>query len=450
MRNLEGRKSWNQVLVGFAIDVSGSMEQSIRNKSSTDESRFESFKDSLRRLSKETKREIENCRQEGFDASITVFAYAFGLKESDHCDLLSLLELDQQMMPNSKGKIQRNFNDPYQEIAEISKRYGIKDMDKYTKWGQDILSSIEARQLANRMYEYPKIAERLTSLLPESFSQVEERVVEETAKGATGGGIGGAAIGAGIGFLLGGPLGAAVGGTIGGGGGGGFFGKLAQDNSIKEERQKLEKPEKLAKELANASDDEIRKMIIREIGGGLESELRKHGDTRMPLEQVANLLESKEDQLEGIESLIYGVTPMKSALTAIRIRFKQELARLPEDTVSVLFILSDGQPTDGDPMLIANTLKDEGVYIISCFVTNQDIAEPRHLFDSPIVQWNDGAKLMFNMASSIDKSSVFTRFLSELGWKMPSKPKLFVQVNHSEVLDEFIRVVLSPLKNRQV
>jgi hypothetical protein len=449
MRNVEGKKSWNQVLVGFAIDVSGSMEQSIRNESRTDESRFESFKDSLRQLSKETKREIENCRQEGFDASITVFAYAFGLKESDHCDLLSLLELDQQMMPNSKGKIQRNFNDPYQEISEISKKYGIKDMDKYTKWGQEILSPTEARQLANRMYEYPKIAERLTSLLPKSFSQVEERVVEETAKGAAKGAAIGGGIGGGVLLLLH-PVGWGVLALGAAAALSASMGKVAQDNSIKEERQKLEEPEKLAKELANASDDEIRKIIIREIGDGLERELREHGDTRMPLEQVANLLESKEDQLEDIESLVYGVTPMKSALTAIRIRFKQELARLPEDTVSVLFILSDGKPTDGDPMLIANALKDEGVYIISCFVTDQDIAEPRHLFDSPIVQWNAGAKLMFNMASSIDKSSVFTRFLSELGWKMPSKPKLFVQVNHSEVLDEFIRVVLSPLKNRQV
>lgn len=449
MRTSGGRRTWNQILIGFAIDVSGSMEQSIRNKSRKNESRFESFKESLRTLSKETKREIESCRQEGFDASIIVFAYAFGLKELDHCDLLSLLELDQQMMPNSRGKIQQNFDNPYQEIAEISKRYGIKDMNKYIKWGQEILSPTEARKLANRMYEYPKIAERLTSLLPESFSQIEERVVEETAKGAAiGGGIGGSIIAAVMmlhpaGWVALG-LGAATAGLSAAGG------KVAQDNSIKEERQKLEKPEKLAQELANVSDDEIRKIIVREIGGQLESELRKHGDTSMPLEQVANLLESKEDQLEDIESLVYGATPMKSALTTIKARFKQELARLPEDTVSVLFILSDGQPTDGDPMLIANNLKDEGIHVISCFVTDQDIAEPRHLFDSPIIQWNDGAKLMFDMASSTDNSSVFTRFLLELGWKMPPKPKLFVQVNQSEVLDEFIRVVLSPLKTRKV
>ncbi|MEH1826707.1 MAG: VWA domain-containing protein [Nostoc sp.] len=443
MKSIEDGRSWKQVLVGFAVDVSGSMEQSIRNEGKMDGSRFESFKDSLRQLSKQTRQEIECCKQEGFDASITVFAYAFGLKESDYCDLLSLLELDRQMMSNSKEKIQRNFDDPYQELADISRRYGIKDMEKYTKWGKEILSPPEARQLSNRLYEYPRIAERLTSLLPETFSQIEERVKTNTAAGA----IGGATAGGLLAILTGGASLVALGLA---GAGSAAVAKIAQDESIKQERKKLEKPEKLARELANASDDAIRKIIIREIGSGLEKELHEHGDTRMPLEKLADLLESKEDQLEGIESLIYGVTPMKGALKAIKTRFKQELARLPEDTVSVLFILSDGEPTDGDPMPISNALKDEGVYIISCFVTDRDIAEPRYLFDTPVPQWNDGAKLMFNMASSIDRGSVFTRFLLELGWKMPSEPKLFVQVNHSEVLDEFIRVVLSPLKTIKV
>ena len=139
---------------------------------------------------------------------------------------------------------------------------------------------------------------------------------------------------------------------------------------------------------------------------------------------------------------------MRSALEAIRKRFKQELARLPKDTVPVLFIISDGESTDGVPMPTANALKDEGVHIISCFVTDRDITEPRRLFNASLPQWNNGAKIMFYIASTIDKDSVFTRFLLELGWKMPYEPKLFVQVNHSEVLDEFIRLVLSPLKAR--
>ncbi len=442
MKGIEDKRSWKQVLVGFAVDVSGSMEQSIRNERKKDGSRFESFKDSLRQLSKETKREIETSKQEGFYASITVFAYAFGLKELDYCDLLSLLELDQQMMSSSKGEIEHKFNDPYQELADISKNYGIKDMEKYTKWGKDILSLKEARQLSNRLYEYPKIAERLTSLLPESFSQIEKKVQSDTTAGAI---LGGGAIEI-LGLLLTGGVAPLIGVVAAGT----ASAEYAKRKSIGQEKKKLEKPEALARELANASDDEIRKIIIREIGSGLQKELREHGDTRMPLEKVADLLENKEEQLEDIEPLIYGVTPMKGALKAIKTRFKQELARLPEDTVSVLFILSDGQPTDGDPMPTANALKDEGFYIISCFVTDQDITEPRRLFDAPASQWNDGAKLMFNMASSIDRNSVFTRFLLELGWKMPSEPKLFVQVNHSEVLDEFIRVVLSPLKARNL
>ena len=265
--------SQKQVLVGFAVDVSGSMQQSIHNKNNKNTNRLESFKDSLRELSKETKQEIQACKQEGFDASINVFAYAFGLKETDCCDLLSLLEMEQQTMLNSKANIQHKFSDPYQELADISSHYGVKDMAKYTQWGRDVFSPTEARQLANRLYEYPKITERLTSLLPESFSEIEERVKSNTAKGA--------AIGVGIGALIAAPFtgGASLLALLGAGGvaagaAGTAGAMIAKENSIKEERRKLEKPEKLALELANASDEEIRKIIIREVGSGLETEAK--------------------------------------------------------------------------------------------------------------------------------------------------------------------------------
>ena len=283
--------------MGFAVDVSGSMEQSIRNKSKKDENRLESFNDSLRKLSQEAKQEIKACKREGIDTSITVFSYGFGLKDLGYCDLLSLLKMDQQIMSSSKVNIQQKFDDPYQELADISGRYGVRDMEKYTKWGKEILSPTDTTQLANRMYEYPKIAERLTSLLPASFSEIEERVVNETQKGAGLGGGTGAIIGAGLGAIIGGPIGAGIGAAIGGGGGGAAGGNFAKDNQIKEERKKLEKPEALARELARASDEEVRKIIIREVGSGLEKELREYGDTTMPLEKVADLLESKEGQL---------------------------------------------------------------------------------------------------------------------------------------------------------
>jgi len=62
-------------------------------------------------------------------------------------------------------------------------------------------------------------------------------------------------------------------------------------------------------------------------------------------------------------------------------KFKRELARLSEDTVAVRFILSDGAPTDGDLLPIAESLKTEGVAIVSCFIIDQDLIYPRYLFN---------------------------------------------------------------------
>ncbi|NER82703.1 MAG: hypothetical protein F6K42_24725, partial [Leptolyngbya sp. SIO1D8] len=183
-----------------------------------------------------------------------MFAYVFGLRESDYCDLLSLLELAQQIKSDSKGEIQQRFEDPYEELAYISKSYGVQDMNKYLEKGGEYFSHEEARKLANKLYEYPKIAEQLTSLLPPSFSEVEKRVKDEANKGAgvgarVGGGAG-SVIGATVGFLIGGPPGALIGAAVGAAGapgGAAVNANLAKDRQIKKERDRLDKPEKLAR-----------------------------------------------------------------------------------------------------------------------------------------------------------------------------------------------------------
>jgi hypothetical protein len=52
---------------------------------------------------------------------------------------------------------------------------------------------------------------------------------------------------------------------------------------------------------------------------------------------------------------------------------------------------------------------------------------------------------MFEMASDIEEKSHFTRFLLKKGWTINSQAKMFAQLNHSKVLEEFIQIILSPL-----
>jgi hypothetical protein len=46
---------------------------------------------------------------------------------------------------------------------------------------------------------------------------------------------------------------------------------------------------------------------------------------------------------------------------------------------------------------------------------------------------------MFEIASPLAEGDSFSRNLVNEGWTIEPNAKLFVQVNHSEVLDEFVR-----------
>jgi hypothetical protein len=108
-----------------------------------------------------------------------------------------------------------------------------------------------------------------------------------------------------------------------------------------------------------------------------------------------------------------------------------------------LLVISDGEPTDGDPRPAVDEIRSAGVDVVACYVTNDDIADPRTLHGSPMPNWSAGAKLMWDIASPIDESGPAARLLLSHGWSIDQNARLFVQVNHSDVLKEFARVATS-------
>ncbi len=195
-----------------------------------------------------------------------------------------------------------------------------------------------------------------------------------------------------------------------------------------------------------SAEAEIRRRIMHEVKERLEKQLQVVGDTTLPIEEVARLWESSGEALTNAEELIFGNTPMRAGLTEVSKRFERELRTRDKDTIPVLFILSDGEPTDGNPLPVLETLKPHGITIISCFVTDQDIANPRILYGEAESQWNAGAKLMFEMSSKMEDDSAFANFLLRKNWTVKPQARLFVQLNHSLILEEFIRVMLSPFE----
>jgi hypothetical protein len=144
--------------------------------------------------------------------------------------------------------------------------------------------------------------------------------------------------------------------------------------------------------------------------------------------------------VESLAIHMFGETPMRKALQMARDRFASERRRL-QPSGSVLMVVSDGMPTDSAPEAVkeeALALMADGITLVSCYITSNDLTTPRHLYGSAASGWPVGARLMFECSSVLPPAWAFDRYLRENGWHIETGARLFTQVNQSEVLAEFV------------
>jgi len=210
-----------------------------------------------------------------------------------------------------------------------------------------------------------------------------------------------------------------------------------------------------------AATEHVKSRIAGEVGGLLLHKAQQLGDSMLSPQELVELLGGSEGtEFKDLEPLIFGSTPMVAATKELIERFNRlpsfEAAQskksswLPNpfrsksekitETQRVLLLISDGEPTDGDPLLNFDALKKMGIIIVSCFVTNTDIADPRTLVGRRSDRWSAGATLMWRAASELDPGSRFAEYIATSGWKVERGARLFLQANHSTVIAEFIRI----------
>lgn len=170
------------------------------------------------------------------------------------------------------------------------------------------------------------------------------------------------------------------------------------------------------------------------------------------LPSVAQLTDHWDEYKERLTSRKYtldllGTTPLCQALATIRDRIKGELAQKVFVLPVLLLIVSDGVSTDGDPLPIITELHEVGVLTLCCYLGEQDILNAKRLYEVEDSRWSEGAKCMFRMASVLRDDSYLSRamfdYLSRTGWHPQVGVRLFAQINHSETLDSFLKVLLS-------
>jgi hypothetical protein len=149
----------------------------------------------------------------------------------------------------------------------------------------------------------------------------------------------------------------------------------------------------------------------------------------------------------GLEkSLLY------DALTIVQDRFIQELENLFFEN-PMLVIISNGEisnASDQDLYRVCRDIRKLGVHIVCLYLSPDVITEPKELYSSPNENWPQGAKRLFNCASITSSSNSILNEIVVIGkeknWNIPDESRLFIQINQNDMMEEFIDIILSPLR----
>jgi len=153
----------------------------------------------------------------------------------------------------------------------------------------------------------------------------------------------------------------------------------------------------------------------------------------------------KTDFFDTLRRYLYGKTPMKHGLNeALKVFRKFDQST---DGQHVLLLVSDGLSTDGNPLQILDEAQERNsnVTIATVFLTSDQDAAPRRIYDEPLSAWDDGRTTLFNMASKVSVAAHPIPVLTTLGWQIPSSGEgaMFATVCSVTALEEFCSIMVS-------
>ena len=147
--------------------------------------------------------------------------------------------------------------------------------------------------------------------------------------------------------------------------------------------------------------------------------------------------------INSIKPYIYGGSPMVKALKEAKEIFDNKTEINPK----VLFILSDGCATDGDPVFVLHELEKSNVIVVTGCFTSRPVSNAKCLFDKEDPSWDEGARILYRVSSTMANTRAPITHLVDYGWKLPSSGecRLFVRANSLDVVEEFCKVAVSQL-----
>jgi von Willebrand factor type A domain-containing protein len=472
-------------LLGLALDVSGSMRKSIENTDAQQTTGVGALQDLVARLRTRGLTALDAAYSSGMSTSMDVFAYAFGLrvpvdgsgaamarlvidvfKAILHgfgggnaspatfpviCDLLSVLATVQgrdDEAPSAAATADSARSAPFlpprsaasaparepgatdwdEELAQIANRHGRGGWELLAR---ELLPEPEQiKNLVLRLRAEPSLGEQLAQLVPHA-SQKEIDLAAQSVRDRRQGKLLGTA-------YLQHPL---------------VTARMAHSHKgeLMGVGSDLRQARTLLERLATPPDPDVSpaqtlQEIRRTVAATVLEAAGAIGDTTLPVEEVLTRLR-RLDTSNGrgidIEEFVYGSTPMRQAMERVASRFAAELANRPAETPAAFVLVSDGQSTDGNPSQTLARISAQGVTIIACHLTDQDLTHPRTLHAAPGADWTHGATVMFNAASPLSLDQPFAARLRAAGWHIEEGARWFIQINHSAVISDFLETLLS-------
>ena len=158
--------------------------------------------------------------------------------------------------------------------------------------------------------------------------------------------------------------------------------------------------------------------------------------------------EKSRELLQSVEPYIYGGTPLYQSIEKTIELFQ---ASTFSSHKKLLFILSGGEPTDGEATCAdgaridraVSKLTTAGVTVVSCFVSDTTQIDPRRLFSKIGPDWDRGAKFLFSLSSKVSTQSLPRTIFVKRGWTIDhtnNETHLFLQLNHKDNLREICEV----------
>ena len=152
--------------------------------------------------------------------------------------------------------------------------------------------------------------------------------------------------------------------------------------------------------------------------------------------------ERSRELLQRVEPYIYGATPLYQAIRTATKCFEKNASTFRSHK-KLLFVLSDGDPTDGEDndsariKEAATRLENAGVTVVGCFLTKSTMIQPRQLYSEMKTDWDQGAKFLFSLSSITPTQSIPRTMFVKRDWSIEVKnneTRLFLQVNHPDHL----------------